>query len=208
MGKAIDDVAGTVLFHDDFSAPVEQNYWATDGTWWTENNALYGRHLPNSGALLYTKKSFEGDVLMDFYGMTIAPCNNDLNFTWANRGWDEKANRVEGGYIAGLGGWWNNKVGIERYPDCKVAAASGLLLLEAGKEYHIQAGSVNGHGFIFVEGELAIEMFDSWPIVGGAVGFGAYSSFIRIRDFTLRQIVWKPDKRRYTPQFDQYTPYL
>ena len=50
------------------------------GSWGIENGALVGRFHRNGGGICYTKRSFPGDILIDFYGTVLSPCNNDLNF--------------------------------------------------------------------------------------------------------------------------------
>ena len=50
------------------------------GSWGIENGALVGRFRGNGGGICYTKDRFPGDILIDFYGTMLSPCNNDLNF--------------------------------------------------------------------------------------------------------------------------------
>ncbi len=43
---------------------------------------------------------------------------NDLNFTWNTMGWDKEKNDAGIGYIGGIQGWWEGKVGYLRNIPC------------------------------------------------------------------------------------------
>ncbi|WP_195543227.1 LamG domain-containing protein [Massiliimalia timonensis] len=207
MEKEIDLAASPILLEDDFSNPFLSENWDLEhstGEWWVEDGWLTGRHRGNSGGLLYSKKGYPGNVLLDFEARTVPPCDNDLNFTWCSEGWDYHANDAGIGYIAGLNGWWEKKAGIEHYPECKMRSTTTLFTLVPGQTYHIQAGSIDGLCFIFVDGKLVIEASDPDPIDSNRfnrVGFGTYASFIQYRNFKLRQISWKPVVMEYTVEF-------
>ncbi len=174
-----------------------------NGVWKVENGWIDGKHTGNSGGILYSKKHFPGNVLLEFEGRTVPPCDNDLNFTWRAEGWDNEHDDAGISYIAGLGGWWENKTGIEHYPECRCRSVTSLIPLEAGKLYFIQAGDIDGHCFIFVDGKLVIEMFDPDPITAyGKVGLGTYASWIQVRNFRIRQITSHPNTMEYTPSFE------
>lgn len=73
-----------------------------------------------------------------------------------------------------------------------------------GHPYHIQAGSVNGHIFVIVDGRLLLELTDPDPIDSGKygkIGFEAYSSHIRFTDFKVRRAVWEPHETAYAPEW-------
>ena len=76
------------------------------GSWGIENGALVGRFRGNGGGICYTKGSFPGDILIDFYGTMLSPCNNDLNFVLKAEGWDYERNDAARGFIGGLNGWY------------------------------------------------------------------------------------------------------
>ncbi|HJD24600.1 MAG TPA: DUF1080 domain-containing protein [Firmicutes bacterium] len=174
-----------------------------NGVWRVEDGWIYGKHTGNSGGMLYSKRHYPGDVLLELEGRTIPPCDNDLNFTWHAAGWNDEADDAGVSYIAGLAGWWDNKAGIEHYPECLPRAVTPLFPFEAGRLYFIQAGSIGGHCFIFVDGQLVIEMQDPNPITEyGKVGLGTYASQIAVRNFRVRQIVSRPFIQSYTPAFD------
>ncbi len=207
MEKEIDLEASPILLEDCFTQNNLEENWDLEkstGEWWLENGWLTGRHPKNAGGLLYTKKGYAGNVLLDFEGRTVPPCDNDLNFTWCAQGWDYEKNDAGISYIAGLNGWWEKKAGIERYPECKMRSTTSLFTLIPGKTYHIQAGSINGLCFIFVDGKLVIEAMDPNPIdsiIYNRVGLGTYASHIQFKNFKLRQIVWKPISMEYSVSF-------
>jgi len=70
----------------------------------------------------------------------------------------------------------------------------GMIILKKdfpGKVYKIQAGSVDGHCFILADGQLLLEGMDPDPIDNQKytkVGLEAYSSFIKVKNITVRQI--------------------
>ena len=71
------------------------------GSWGIENGALVGRFRGNGGGICYTKDRFPGDILIDFYGTMLSPCNNDLNFVLKAEGWDYERNDAARGFIGG-----------------------------------------------------------------------------------------------------------
>jgi hypothetical protein len=183
---------------------LKEDWEITAGEWWTEDGIMNGRFRGNGGGILYSKASYPGDIMLDFYGRTVAPSNNDLNFTWCSAGWDFEKNDSGIGYIAGLQGWWESKVGIERYPKCVIAAKTAIFDFEPGRFYHIQAGILHGSCFIFIDDRLAIEMSDPDPIDSnkyGRIGLGTYCSFNQYKDFKIYKLASEKVKFSYTPQF-------
>jgi len=181
-----------------------RHFEIASGAWKIEDSALSGSYRENGGGMIYTRESFPGDVLMDFYGMLAPPCENDLNFTFKTEGYDYEKNDAGRGYIAGFNGWWDKKAGIEKYPACRPSAQTALFSVESGIWYHIQTGCVQGHCFIFVDGTLVLEMLDDSPedfAAFGRVGFGAYCSQVRYRELTVYSIRWKARAQRYVCAF-------
>ena len=79
-----------------------------------------------------------------------------------------------------------------------------LLDFQPGELYHIVAGSINGHCFMFANGQLLLEAMDPDPIDNQKymkVGLEAFSSYIKVRNFKIRQIEWKEIKTKYQPEF-------
>ncbi len=79
-----------------------------------------------------------------------------------------------------------------------------LFDFEPGKLYKIQAGSIDGHCFIFANGKLLLEAMDPDPIDNQKytkVGLETYCSRIKIRNIVIRQINWEPVEMSYEPDF-------
>lgn len=194
-----------ILYDRPFSPQSLHEDWEiTGGEWWVENGILNGRYRENGGGLIYCRGNYPGNIMLDFTGRTVAPCNNDLNFTWYSAGWDDERNDAGISYIAGLQGWWEGKAGIERYPECALEAKTGIMPYTPGEFYRIQAGIVEGVNFIFVNGELVTELGDPDPIdcsKYGKVGLGTYCSFNQYRDFKIYRLAFEDAAFTYTPNF-------
>lgn len=179
----------TVLYARPFTAEVlEQDFEISGGLWEAKDGWLIGETRRDGAGILYSRASYEGDVLLDFMAETVPPCANDLNFTWKTSGWNYEKDDADRGYVGGLGGWWLDRAGIEKYPDCVPFVSTGLCPLEEGVRYHIQAGSVSGHCFIYVNGSLVVEMIDPYPetLDGcGRFGLGTFASKIRFTDLKV-----------------------
>ena len=201
LEKEIDLQKSKILYEDDFSETnLSKNWEIGRGEWYVNEGWLEGSYPENGGGLIYSKKSFDCNVLMDFEARTVPPSNHDLNFSWSSEGWNTKANDAGTGYIAGLGGWYENKTGIERYPECKIRSMTQAFQLQAGRTYHIQAGSINGRCFIFVDSQLIIEVDDPTPIGTskcGKFGFGVYASHVQFRNLKVYEINWRRRVQAY-----------
>lgn len=195
---------GELLFADDFpTGPIDDRWEISGGDWSSENGVLTGCFRGNGGGLIYSLGQYPGDIMLDYYGEMIAPCDNDLNFTFRADGWDYAKNDASIGYIGGLNGWWNGHAGLEKYPDLRLQALCGFHA-EAGREYHIQAGIVDSTCFLAVDGQLIVTLSDPDPITApdcARVGLGTYCSQIRVRNFRLYRPHVEHIERSYTPNF-------
>ena len=202
--KEIDLDASAVLFNKPFTAESLAGDWKIySSEWRVENGWLTGKNPGNCPGMAVSRADYPGNVLMDFEARTVPPCTHDIDVMW-NGSWDESRNQRGPAYVAGLEGWWEGKVGIEKSPDYKLTAATPLLDFEPGRAYRIQAGSVDGHCFVFVDGRLILEMMDPDPIDSAKyakVGFEAYCSHIAVRNLVVRRISWHPVESRYEPEF-------
>ena len=205
MGKKIILEKSKLLYDKPFTQENLKADWeVATGEWWLEKEWLTGKIRENAGGYIYHKGDFSGNIMMDFYGKTVLPCGNDLIFVWHTEGWNFSVNDAGRGYIGALGGWWEGKSGIEKYPECKIQATTSAFKFEAGKEYHIQAGSVDGQCFIFVDGVLVIEMKDPEPFnsnICKKVGFGTYCSYIQIKDFKVYGLIAEDVSLKYEANF-------
>ena len=204
MKKRIKLGDSPVLFDNPFGRhSLETDWQIRTAQWWIDGEWLTGRNPANSPGMVTSRKSFFGNVLLEFEARTVPPSTHDINCMW-NGSWDEQSNTRSVAYVAGLQGWWEGKVGFEKAPEYKLNAASPLFVFEPGRIYRMQAGSVDGHAFVLVDGGLVLEVTDPDPIDSsryGLVGFEAYASMIQIRRPTIRQIAWEPRALSYGPEF-------
>ena len=136
-----------LLYRADFSnGGLEKDFEIAGGNWVAENGGVMGYMEEDGGGLIYSYRSFKGDVLLDFYGKIIAPYDN------------------------------------------------------ASKEHHIQTGRAGNNLFLFVDGELVVEMLDRKPLNKyGRVGLGVYASKIFFRDFK----VYKPFVKKFETSYEE-----
>lgn len=204
MKKEIDLNNSKILFDKPFTKEnLDKDWKIYSGEWWLEEEWLTGKNPGNFPGMIILKEEYRGNVLVDFEARTVAPSTHDINFMW-NGSWDEEKNQRDMAYVAGLQGWWEGKVGIEKSPEYKLNAGTPLFDFIPGRIYHIQGGSIDGHCFIFVDGKLLLEVTDPDPIDSkkyAKVGFEAYSSMIQVRKVQIRSINWKALNVGYDPEF-------
>ena len=195
---------GELLFADDFpTGPITDRWDVTTGKWEAKDGVLLGESPTNYGDLIYTYKQYPGDIILDFYGTMIPPCDNDLNFVFRSDGKYSESGEDFIGYVGGLNGWWVKQSGIERYPGCSPRALSGFIA-ESGKEYHIQTGIVKDTCFLAVDDKLVLTFTDDNPINDpecNRVGLGIYCSKIAFRKFRLYRAIVHPAAREYVAKF-------
>lgn len=200
IGKRIvSDLSPIVLF----SAP--NNNWQDEwnvkgGKWQYQNGWLVGSEPENKGGILLSKKVFKKDVMISFTAASVLPATRDVNAVYCTT-WDEKTNYLKTAYISGIGGWYENKCGIERFPEDGLKALNPLYCYEPGAEVRITAGAVCGHNFLVVDNILVQELIDPNPISGGHVGFSPYSTMLKIKDIEVREIYWEERSQIYKPEF-------
>jgi len=202
--KRIDLAASPVLYRQPFSPRTFTRDWiGRSGQWTVRDGSLLGQNPLAQPGCVICRREFPGNVLLEFHAQTVAPSTHDIDVMW-NMSWDEQANRRGAAYVAGIAGWWDKKIGFEKSPDYKLLCVAPCPWFEPGKLYHVQAGSIDGHCFIFVDDQLRLEMCDPEPIDSSRhahVGFEAYQSMVRITDLTVRQIHWEPRPQAYRQEF-------
>ena len=201
LNKEVDLDKSELLFSLPFAnaSDLEQLELAS-GSWGIENGALVGRFRGNGGGICYTKDRFPGDILIDFYGTMLSPCNNDLNFVLKAEGWDYERNDAARGFIGGLN---DKKAGFEKYPLCDTQALVPFAAV-SDREYHIQAGYCKDTLFLAVDSQLLVEMRDPAPeeFAGfGRIGLGTYCSQIRFRDLKILRPSWRSVTQSYQANF-------
>ena len=179
-----------------------QKVWdAKGGKWYCEDGWLIGAEPENKGGILLSKQRFEKDVMFSFTMASVLPATRDLNAVYCVT-WDEEVNYLKKGYICGLNGWYENKSGIERFPEDELRSLTPLYHYTPGTEVRITAGAIRGHNFLMVDGVLIQELVDNMdPISGGHVGFSPYSTVLKIKDIEVREICWEERLQQYEPEF-------
>lgn len=200
MRKRILLDASPVLYDRPFSAESFAEDWIVrQAEWWYQDGYFYGKNPKPGPGCLESRMSFPGNVLIDCYASTVPPSTHDIDIMW-NMEWDLAKDERGVAYVAGVQGWWDGKIGLEKSPEYTLTVATPCPWFKPGQEYHIQTGSIDGHCFIFVNGELKLELLDPNPIDGQRytkLGFEAYHSMIRLHNLTVRQIAWEAREQAY-----------
>jgi hypothetical protein len=204
LGKRLEPETMPVLY----DTPITEDsflrdFEVRDGKWWVEDGWLIGENPNMSAAITLLKESFYGPVFLDFYAKVLPPSTHDINCMWSGS-WDETHNRRGLAYVAGLGGFWDRKVGFEKSDAYKLVAATKLMDFEADHVYHMQCGSIGGHVFVLVDGVVALEIRDPEPIdqmKNGRVGFEAFSTRVAYRDLKILRADYTPAKETYEKEF-------
>lgn len=170
------------------------------GHWECKDGYLIGSEPGNFGGILLSKESFPDNVMMRFSMSTVLPATRDLNAVFCTT-WDDSVNYLKKSYVVGLNGWYENKSGIERFPEEELRSLTSLYHYTPGTEVEILTGAIDGHCFLFANGVLIQELIDSDPIRGGHVGFSPYSTSLKIRNIQVRKICWKKRQQVYEPEF-------
>ena len=202
--KEIDIDNFEVLYDVPFTQEsFERDFEVRDGNWYVEDGFLIGESRKNFASMAIMKENFFGPVCLDFYAKVLEPCTHDINCMWSGS-WNEETNTRALAYVAGIGGWWDGKVGFEKSPEYKLNCGTKLFNFEPGRLYHMQCGSIGGHVFVVVDGNLAIEATDPDPIdqfVNGRIGFEAYCTKVRYRDVKVRRVTYVDTAAPYEPEF-------
>lgn len=204
MHKEIDIDNFEILYDVPFTKEsFERDFEVRDGNWYVEDSFLIGESRKNFASMAILKESFFGPVCLDFYAKVLEPCTHDINCMWSGS-WNEETNTRALAYVAGVGGWWDGKVGFEKSPEYKLNCGTKLLDFEPGRLYHMQCGSIGGHVFVVVDGKLAIEATDPDPIDQskyGRIGFEAYCTRVAYTNFKIRRAAATDCPGVYVPEF-------
>ena len=204
MKKQIFPDTMEILYEKPFTQEnFTQDFEVRDGNWYVENGWLIGESRRNFASMALLKESFYGPVCLDFRAKVLEPCTHDINCMWSGS-WNEAENSRALAYVAGIGGWWDGKVGFEKSPEYKLNCGTKLLDFDPRHVYHMQCGSIGGHVFVIVDGRLAIEATDPDPIDQskyGRIGFEAYCTRIAVTDFKIRRASWIDVPSAYEPEF-------
>ena len=178
-----------------------QKYWKVmAGDWRMENGWLIGTENGNKGGILFSRESFDKNVMLSFTAATVLPATRDVNAVYCAH-WDKKTDYLADSYVCGLNGWYDGKSGIERNLTSNLYSTTSLYQYIPGTEVRMTAGAIDGHNFMVVDGKLVTELIDPSPIKGGHVGFSPYCTILKIKDIEIREIYWEKQKQHYDPEF-------
>lgn len=201
LGKKINfDKSPVLLSYKPDEKDWQQYFQVMAGEWHVEDGCLIGTERGNKGGILFSRESFDDDVMISFTVSTVLPATRDLNAVFCAH-WDEKTDYLGESYVCGLNGWYEHKSGIERNLTSNLNATTTLYHYTPGTEVRMTAGAIGGHAFMVVDDVLVSELVDPAPISGGHVGFSPYCTKLRIRDIEIRKIAWEPFPQEYDPEF-------
>lgn len=199
----------TLFELSDFNTDTVNKYFDIKcGKWYTEDGWLVGENRECSAAMAITKEYFTGDLLIEFDAATVAPATRDINVTW-HGSWNEEANTREMGYVMGVNGFWEGRIGFEKSPKYDLLVLTELFKFEPGKIYHITVGSFSLSSnsvrvFMAIDGVVALEITDPAPIdtsIYGFVGFEAFCTKVRYKNLKIKRLELTDDYKTYTPEF-------
>lgn len=192
------------LYEEKVSGEVlDRDFEVKTGTWDYRDGWIRGRNPEEYPGMIISRQDFFGDVMVDFFAKVLEPSTHDINVMW-NGCWDEEKNERGIAYVAGVQGWWEGKAGIEKSPEYLLNVGTPLFPFTPGKVYHIQAGSVKGHCFLRIDGQLIIEVTDPDPIDSsrfGKIGFEAYASWIAVQNIKVYRLFYKQVRQHYPREF-------
>ena len=193
-----------VLYQTPFTPEsVAEDFIAKSGTWTVEDGWLKGYTRENGPGMILSKQDFFGDILMEFDASTTLPSTHDVNVTW-HAEWEEAKNSLGTAYVAGLAGWWDQKIGFEISPAYTFAVFTQAIPFVPGKVYHVTVGDLNGHFFLDLDGTLVLEGTDPAPMDHnryGKIGFGAFCSSVKFKNLKVKRITYQEDPKNYSPEF-------
>lgn len=201
---AIDLGQSAIKYNKAFTQESLKEEWSIkSGHWYVSNGWLTGVSDPGSGGMVFSKAEYKHDLVMEFTASNVEPSTHDLDFMW-HAAWDEQKQIRSPGYVVGINGWWEQKVGFEKAPDNLLYAATPIYPVDPKKEYKIHAGSVQGLCFLFINGRLILELRDPDPIdyvKYSLVGFETYQSKIKVRDLKIYEPYVTKRDLKYNDEF-------
>ena len=200
-----------VLFEvGDFTDEIlEEKFEVKDGTWYVDGDGwLVGENRKCSAAMCVTKEWFKGDILVEFDAATVAPATRDINVTW-HGSWNEEKNTRENGYVFGLNGFWEGRIGFEKSPKYDMVVLTQLFDFHPGEVYHITVGNFEiapgvTKVFLAVNDIVCLEIKDPDPLDTehfGFVGLEAFCTRVKHKNLKVKRLSVVDDPKTYTPEF-------
>ena len=176
------------------------------GEWKYERGYLIGKEDGNKGGILFTKQVFDKPVMLSFTAASVLPATRDVNAVFC-ASWDDEKNDLGDSYVCGVGGWYDNKAGLERNVKgadggCSFRSLTSSYKYTAGKEIRLTCGAIDGHLFMVIDDELVSEHVETVnPLTIGHVGFSPYCTVLRIKDIEVKEIYYETVEEGYKPEF-------
>jgi len=177
-----------VLYKTSFDpGTLQRDFRPECGLWEQVEAGLLGRSDVERAAACWHGDRFPGNVVLRFTASTVAPHARDIICYWSAAGtiYGEGPRDC---YVAGLGGWWAGKHGIERYPEGGWIALGPGGTLVPGQRYEVMAGRLEGWQFLFLDGRLVVEALDPAPLDPARfdrVGLATWASCVLFHDLTV-----------------------
>ena len=124
LGKLVKLEDCPVIFRGSTDADWQGDWQVMAGQWYAEDGWLIGGERGNQGGILFSKESFDCDIIFSFTVKTVLPATRDLNGVFCAH-WDEEINYLGNAYVFGINGWYEHKSGIERSPETGLRALTG-----------------------------------------------------------------------------------
>ncbi len=208
--KLYPDEMETLFEVGDFTDEIlAEHFDIKDGKWYVDDEGwLVGENRKCSAAMCVTKEWYTGDILVEFDAATVAPATRDINVTF-HGSWDEENNTRAMGYVFGLNGFWEGRIGFEKSPSYDTVILTQLFNFVPGEVYHITVGSVQlAPGvikvFLAVNDVICLEFKDSHPLdtaTYGFVGLEAFCTRVKHKNLKIKRLVATDDPKTYTPEF-------
>ena len=200
LGKLVKIDECPILLDSQPDENWQDDWQVMAGEWKQENGYLIGAERGNKGGILFSRKSFDENVIFTFTAKTVLPATRDVNAVFSAH-WDTDIDYLGNAYVIGLNGWYEHKSGIERSPEVGLRSLTGAYHYTPGNEVRITTGIIDGHSFLYVGDEMISELIDPHYISGGHVGFSPYCTILAIKDIQVRKAVWTPFEQSYEPEF-------
>ena len=185
-----------------------EDFTVKGGKWYTEDGWLIGENRECSAAMCITKQTYTGDLLIEFDAATVSPATRDINVTW-HGSWNEQTDTRDMGYVMGINGFWEGRIGFEKSPKYDLLVLTELFNFIPGKVYHVTVGSFSlpcgsVRVFMAIDDTVALEITDPDPIditKYGFVGLEAFCTKVKYKNIQIKRLDLADDYKTYTPEF-------
>ena len=208
--KLYPDEMETLFEVGDFTDEIlEEKFLVKDGNWYVDDEGwLVGENRKCSAAMCITKEYFTGPILVEFDAATVAPATRDINVTF-HGSWNEERNCRQNGYVFGLNGFWEGRIGFEKSPSYDTVILTQLFNFVPGEVYHITVGSLPimpgvTKVFLAVNDVVCLEFKDPHPLDTenyGYVGLEAFCTRVKHKNLKIKRMTVVEDPKTYTPEF-------